>query len=47
MFTKSGAFKQFGLGDKRYKTIFPYWLITSMMGVMIYYVILTCNNDYL
>ena len=47
MFTESGGFKQFGLGDKRYKTIFPYWLITTMLGVMIYYVILTCNNDYL
>ena len=47
MFTESGAFKQFGLGDKRYKTIFPFWLITTMMGIMVYYIILTCNNDYL
>ena len=47
MFTESGNFKQFGLGDKRYKTIFPFWLVTTMMGVMVYYIILTCNNDYL
>ena len=47
MFTESGHFKQFGLGDKRYKTIFPFWLVTTMMGVMVYYIILTCNNDYL
>ena len=47
MFSPNGDFKKFGMGDKRYNTVFPYWLVTTMMGFMVFYIILTCNNDYL
>ena len=47
MFSPNGSFKRFGMGDKRYNTIFPFWLVTTMIGVMIFYVILTCNSDYM
>jgi hypothetical protein len=47
MFSPNGGFKKFGFGDKRYNTVFPYWLVTTMMGFMVFYIILTCNSDYL
>ena len=47
MFTSNGDFKKFGMGDKRYNTIFPYWLVSTMLAFMVFYIMITCNNDYL
>jgi len=47
MFTGAGNFKRFGVGDKRFNTIFPFWLTTTMIGFIIYYLLLTCNSDYM
>lgn len=47
MFTDTGDFKHFGVGDKRHKTIFPFWFVMTTIGFMVYYVMITCNSDYL
>ena len=47
MFKKDGTFKHFSLNNKENNTIFPFWLVTTFMGFMIYYIMITCNHDYL
>tara|TARA_Y100000389_G_scaffold144322_1_gene142666 strand:- start:183 stop:323 length:141 start_codon:yes stop_codon:yes gene_type:complete len=34
MFHENGEFKQFGVGKQ--KTIYPFWLVTLIIGIMIY-----------
>jgi hypothetical protein len=34
MFHKDGEFKQFGVGKD--KTIYPFWLVTLIIGILIY-----------
>lgn len=34
MFHEDGQFKQFGVG--KHKTIYPFWLVTLIIGIMIY-----------
>ena len=36
MFTDDGNFKQFGL--KNNETIFPFWLVTLVLGISVYYI---------
>lgn len=36
MFDKNGKFKQFGL--KPNETIFPFWLVTLVLGITVYYI---------
>ena len=37
MFDESGNFKTFGLGKD--ETVFPYWLVISIIGLTSYYII--------
>lgn len=43
MFDKDGKFKQFGTGPG--KTIYPFWLVTLVIGLMIYVYMRTNNNN--
>ena len=45
MFKEDNSFKQFGL--TRDKTIYPFWLVTLLMGIIIYLCIIVKNNDYI
>ena len=45
MFNENGEFKSFGLGNN--KTIYPFWLVTLLFGLLSYYVIIIKNNNYL
>tara|TARA_B100002052_G_C15461368_1_gene410033 strand:- start:315 stop:539 length:225 start_codon:yes stop_codon:yes gene_type:complete len=44
MFHKDGSFKQFGVG--REKTIYPYWLVTTIFGILIYLYLRIKNDDF-
>ena len=39
MFTNKGEFKNFGLHKYKNETIFPYWLVVTIVGIGIYYFI--------
>ena len=41
MFDENGTFKQFGTGQG--KTIYPYWLVTLVIGLVIYIYMRTNN----
>tara|TARA_B100000900_G_scaffold413589_1_gene437953 strand:- start:4946 stop:5182 length:237 start_codon:yes stop_codon:yes gene_type:complete len=43
MFDESGNFKTFGLNKD--ETIFPFWLITSLIGISCYYFLVSRNNN--
>ena len=45
MFNDNNSFKQFGL--TRDKTIYPFWLVTLLIGIIIYLCIIVKNNDYI
>ena len=45
MFHNDNSFKQFGL--TRDKTIYPSWLVTLIIGIIIYLCIIIRNNDYI
>ena len=45
MFNNDGSFKEFGLTQD--KTIYPYWLIVSISGFLIYLLCLIKNCDYI
>ena len=45
MFHSDNRFKQFGL--RRDKTIYPFWLVTLLSGIIIYLCIIVRNNDYI
>jgi hypothetical protein len=45
MFNRDNSFKQFGL--TRDKTIYPFWLVTLLTGIIIYLCIIVKNNDYI
>jgi hypothetical protein len=44
MFHKDGSFKQFGVGKN--KTIFPFWLVTTILGILIYLYFRIKNDDF-
>jgi hypothetical protein len=43
MFDENGDFKSFGLGSE--ETIFPYWLVTSLIGLSCYYFLIIQNTN--
>ena len=45
MFNQNGEFKSFGITED--KTIYPFWLITLIFGIFIYYLIIIKNENYL
>ena len=36
MFTANGQFKKFGTGDAQKNTLFPFWLVISVVSISIY-----------
>ena len=36
MFDNNGKFKQFGL--KQHETLFPFWLVSLVLGISVYYI---------
>ena len=45
IFNEDGTFKQFGLSKE--KTIYPFWLVTFIIGIIIYLCIIIRKNDYI
>lgn len=45
MFDKQGNFKCFGLNKD--ETVFPFWLVTTMIGLFAYYLLTIKNRDYM
>ncbi len=45
IFDNQGNFKQFGL--TRDKTIYPFWLICLVLGIIIYLLIIIKNNEFI
>ena len=45
MFHDDGEFKGFGLGKN--KTIYPFWLVTLLFGLLVHFIVLIKNTDYL
>ena len=45
MFDGNNDFKCFGLNKK--ETIYPFWLVTLLIGIIIYLCIIVKNNDYI
>ena len=45
MFDENNKFKSFGTGPN--KTIYPFWLVTLLSGIIIYLCIIIKNNDYI
>jgi len=43
MFDKNGDFKSFGLGKE--ETIFPFWLVTSLIGLSCYYFLIIRDKN--
>ena len=41
----NNEFKSFGLTS--YKTIYPFWLVTLTFGLLVYYLLIIKNNNYL
>ncbi len=45
MFTKEGAWKEFGIGRDRYKyTWMPFWLFTIMWAILSYIIVISFTN---
>ena len=44
MFDENGNFKCFGLNEN--ETIYPFWLVTSLIGITSYYLLLLRNNHF-
>lgn len=44
MFDKSGNFKAFGTGPE--KTIYPFWLVTTVSSLLIYLFIVIKQDDF-
>tara|TARA_B100000686_G_C16569349_1_gene852049 strand:- start:62 stop:283 length:222 start_codon:yes stop_codon:yes gene_type:complete len=42
MFDENGDFKSFGLNKD--ETVFPYWLVTTLIGLSSYYFLVIRNN---
>lgn len=45
MFDNNGKFKSFGITPD--KTIYPFWLVTLLFGIFVYYILIIKNEDYL
>ena len=45
MFDESGNFKTFGLGKD--ETVFPYWLVTTLIGLSSYYFLIIRRDNLL
>ena len=45
MFHENGDFKTFGLNEDQ--TIYPFWLVTTVIGIFSYYLILVSKGEYL
>lgn len=45
MFHENGDFKTFGLQDDQ--TIYPFWLVSTIIGFVSYYLILVSKGEYL
>ena len=45
IFDNQGDFKQFGL--TRDKTIYPFWLICLVLGIIVYLLIIIKNNEFI
>ena len=45
MFHENGDFKTFGLQEDQ--TIFPFWLVSTMIGIFSYYLILVSKGDFM
>ena len=45
MFDEKGNFKCFGLHKE--ETVFPFWLVTTMIGLFVYYILVMRTEDYL
>lgn len=45
MFHEDGQFKSFGITSN--KTIYPFWLVTLMFGIFVYYIFIILNENYL
>ena len=45
MFDGERTFKQFGLTKD--KTIYPFWLVLLVIGIIVYLCIIIKNNDYI
>ena len=45
MFHEDGQFKSFGITSN--KTIYPFWLVTLMFGIFVYYILIILNENYL
>ena len=44
MFDENGDFKSFGLN--RDETVFPFWLVTLMIGLFSYYLLVIRKGEY-
>jgi len=44
MFEDNGDFKSFGLDPD--ETIYPYWLVTSMIGLLSYYILVLRESQF-
>ena len=45
MFDSDGNFKCFGLHEN--ETVFPFWLVTSMIGLFSYYILILRSRNYM
>lgn len=43
MFDDEGRFKTFGLHKN--ETVFPFWLVTTIVGLFTYYIMIIKNNE--
>ncbi len=43
LFDPKGNLKKFATGSGRYKTILPLWLVISLIGIIIYYLVIVFN----
>jgi len=43
MFDPNGNIKKFGTGSGRYRTVFPLWLILSIIAILVYYCVIIIN----
>ena len=44
-FNEDGTFKQFGVNKEQ--TIYPFWLITLIVGILIYLIIVIRKDEYI
>ena len=44
MFHKNGEFKQFGTGPN--KTIYPFWLVTTISGIIVFLYLHIKGDDF-